>query len=90
MTEYRELLIQIGGSTLDEVSSYRGKIRLHLVLKNGSEDLVLNLYNVFYLPNSPCNMISLGLLNDSIIFYNHENETLYPTRSKKTLALAQR
>lgn len=90
MTEYRELPTRIGGSTSDGVSSGRGKIRLRLALKDGSEGLVLNLRNVFYIPNSPCNLVSLGLLNDSGIFHDNENETLYQIRSKKTLAQAQR
>ncbi len=90
MTEYRELPARIGGSTSDGVSPGRGKIRLRLALKDGSEGLVLNLRNVFYIPNSPCNLVSLGLLNDSEIFHDNENETVYQIRSKKTLAQAQR
>lgn len=90
MTGYQELPTRIGGSTSDGVSPGRGSIRLRLALKDGSEGLIPNLRNVYYLPNSPCNLVSLGLLNDSGIFHDNENETLYQVRSKKPLAQAQR
>ena len=32
--------------------------------------LILNLYNVYYLPNSPCNFVSLGRLNNSGVYNN--------------------
>lgn len=90
MTEYQELPTRIGGSTSDGLSPSRGRIRLRLALKDRSKGLVLNLCNVYYLPNSPCNLVSLGLLNDSGIFHDNENETLYQIKSKQTLAQAQR
>lgn len=57
---------------------------------DGTEGLVLNLRNVYYLPNSPCNLVSLGLLNDSGIFHDNENETLFQVESRQILAQAQR
>lgn len=90
MTEYRELPTRIGGSTSDGISPGRGKIRLRLGLKDSSEGLILNLRYIYYLPNSLCNLVSLGLLNDSRIFHDNENETLYQIEPKKTLAQAQR
>ena len=87
MTEYWELPTWIGGSISNGDSLGRKKIRLCLSLKDGLEGLVLNLYNVFYLPNSPCNLVSLGLLNDNDIFHDNENKTMYQTRSKMILAL---
>ncbi len=90
MTEYRTHPTRIGGSTSDGISPGRGKIRLRLALKAGSEGLILNLHNVFYLPNSPCNLLSLGLLSNSGIYHDNENETLYEIHTRQVLAQAQR
>lgn len=90
MTEYRAHTTRIGGSTSHGISPGRGKIRLRLALKDGSEGLILNLSNVFYLPNSPCNLLSLGLLNNSGIYHDNENETLYEIHTRQILAQAQR
>lgn len=61
-----------------------------LGLEDNSEGLILNLRNFYYLPNSPCNLVSLGLLNDSGIYHDNEHETLYQVKSKKVLAQARR
>ena len=81
---------KIGGSISDGISPGRGKIRLRLSLKDGSEGLILNLQNIYYLPKSPCNLVSLGLLNDSGIYHDNENKTLYEVNTRQTLAQAQR
>ncbi len=52
--------------------------------------MVLNLNDVFLLPSSPSNLVSLGLLNIQGIFYDNENKTLYDKRMKETLAYAKR
>ena len=75
--------MKIGGSTLDGISLGKGKIRLKLVFKDNSENLILNLQNVFYLPNSPCNLLSLGFLNNSDIYHENKNETFYKIYSKQ-------
>lgn len=90
MTEYYDKPTKIGGSTSDGSSPGRGKIRIRLGLEDGSEGLVLNLRNVYYFPSSPCNLVSLGLLNDSGILHDNENETLYQLGSKRVLAQARR
>ncbi len=90
MTEYCTHPIRIGGLTSDRISPGRGKIRLRLALKDGSEGLILNLHNVFYLFNSPCNLLSLGFLNNSGIYHDNKNETLYKINIKQVLAQAQR
>lgn len=90
MTEYHDKPTRIGGSTADGVSPGRGKVRLCLSLKDDHEGVVLNLNDVFFLPSSPSNVVSLGLLNIHGIFYNNENETLYDRRTKETLAYAER
>ena len=90
MTEYKEQPTNVGGSTSNGISPGRGKVRLRLSLQDNSEGLILNLRNVYYLPNSPCNLVSLGLLNDSGIYHSNERETLYHVDSKRVLAQAQR
>ncbi len=90
MTEYQERPTKIGRSTLDGISPGRGKIQLRLGLKNGSEELILNLQNVYYLPKSLYNLVSLGLLNDNGIYYDNKNETLYEVNTRQTLAHVQR
>lgn len=90
MMEYHERPTRIGGSTSNGVSSGREKIRLRLSQKDGSEGVILNLKDVFYLPSSPSNLVSLALLNNSGIFHDNENETLYDVRTKEVLAQAKR
>ena len=90
MTEYYERPTRIGGSTADGISPSRGKVRLRLSLKNGREGVILDLKNMFLLPHSPSNLVSLGLLNNHGIFHDNENETLYDKRTKETLADVER
>lgn len=63
-------------------------MKLRLSLKNGSERLVLNPVDVFYLPNSHCNLVSLGRLNNSRTFHINEDEDLYHVESRHVLAQA--
>lgn len=84
MTEYRERPTRVGGSKSNGLSPGRGKVKLRLSLKDGSEGLMLNLFDALYLPNSPGNLVSLGRLNDSGIFYNNEDEKLYIPREIST------
>lgn len=90
MTESREMLTRVGGSTTSGVSTGQGKVKLRHSLKNGSEGLILNLVDVFYLPNSPGNLVSLGRLNDRGIFHNNEDENLYHVENRRVLAQAPR
>ena len=89
MTEYYEKPTRIEGSIEDSLSPGKGRIRLRLGLEDGSEGIILNLRNVYYLPSSPCNLVSLGLLNDSGIFHDNGNETLYQLGSNRVLAQAR-
>ena len=73
----------------DGVFLGREKIQLRLTLNDGSERLILNLQNVYYLPTSPCNLVSFGFLNDSDIYYDNENEILYQVQTRQILVLAQ-
>ena len=63
----------------------RDKIWLRLGLEDDSECLILNLYNVYYLLNNLCNLVNLGLFNNSDIYYNNKNENLNKINSKKIL-----
>ena len=90
MTEYYNKSTKIGWSTSDGSSPGKGKIRLQLDFEAGSEDLLLNLQNVYYLPSSSCNFVSLGLLNNSTILHDNENKTLYQLGSKRVLAQVRR
>lgn len=88
MTNYQELLIRIKGSTLNDISLGREKVKLRLSLKDRSEGLVLNLLETFYLPNSSYNLVSLARLNNSGIFHNNEDENLYHIKTHQILAQA--
>lgn len=90
MTEYHDSPTRIGGSTSDGVSPGRGKVRLRLSQKDGSEGVILNLKDVFFLPSSPSNLVSLALLNNNGIFHDNKNETLYDVDTKEVLSQAKR
>lgn len=86
MTEYYKKPIKIERFTSDELSPKRKKIQLWLDPKNNRSGMILYLKNIYHLPNSPCNLVGLKLLNNSKIFYNNQNEILYQLRSKKVSA----
>lgn len=90
MTGYYDRPTRIGGSTSDGVSPGRGKVRLRLSQKDGSEGMILDLKDVFFLPSSPSNLVSLALLNNGGIFHDNKNETLYDVDTKEVLAHAKR
>ncbi len=90
ITEYIEKPTRVGGSTANGVSLGRRKVKIRLAKKDGSKSLVLTLTNVFYLPNSPSNLISLGLLNDTGIYHHNKDQTLFDQSSKKILTFAKR
>lgn len=86
MTEYREWPTNVGRLMSNWVSSGRCKVCLYLGLKDNCEGVIINLYNVYYFLNSPCHLVSLGLLNNSEIYHNNKKKTLYHVKSKKVLA----
>lgn len=90
MTDYHKQPTNVGGSTSEGIFPGRGNVRLRLSQKDGSEGVILNLSDVYFLPHSPCNLVSLGRLNSNYIFYNNENKTLYHVKTRKILAHAQR
>lgn len=88
MTEYQKPFTRIGGSISNRVSLGRRKIQLRLGLKDGSEGLILNLYNMYYFLNSLCNLVSLSFLNNNGIYYDNKNKTLYKVKTRQILAQA--
>ncbi len=89
MTKFYDKPTRIGGSISDGVSPGRGKVRLRLSQKDGTEGVILNLKDVFFPPSSPCNLVSLALLNNHKIFHDNENETLHDLETKEVFAQAK-
>lgn len=90
MTGYYEKPTRIGRSIADGMLPGQGNVRFCLSLKGGKEGVILDLKDVFFLPSSPSNLVSLGLLNNYGIFHNNEDKTLYDKETKTPLAYAQR
>ena len=90
MTDSAEKPTRVGRSTSDGASPGRGTVQIRLALEDGCKRIILNLRNVFYLSNSPSNLISLTLLNDVGIYYNNEEQALYDKANQKPLVFAQR
>lgn len=90
MTDYCKRPTRIKGSTSDGLSLGHGKMRLRLSLENRLERVILDLKDVYYLPSSLSNLVSLGLLNDHDIYHDNENKTLYDRKTKEVLAHAER
>ncbi len=89
MTNFAERPTRVGGSTSDGVSPGRETVQIRLALEDGTEGVILNLQNVYYLSNSPSNLISLSLLNDAGIYYDNKQQALYNKASQRPLAFTQ-
>ncbi len=90
MIDFTENATKVRGSNSDDISPGRGKVKIRLILRDGTEGLVLTLTNIFYLPNSLSNLVSLGLLNDAGIYHHNKDQTLYNLETQKTFAFAER
>lgn len=77
---------RVGGSIVNGVLPRHIIIQIRLVLKNESKGFIFNLQDIYYLPNSPSNLISLSLLNDISIFYDNKHHNLYNKARKKSFA----
>ena len=86
LTEYLARSTKVVGSTSDGILPRYGTVKIRLIKEDGSKTVILNLQNVFYLPNSLLSLISLGLSNNTDIYYVNENQTLYNKISQKPLA----
>lgn len=77
ISDFIENLTNVGKSTLDGISPDRRNVKIRFALKNRTKGPSFTLTNVFYLPNSPSNFVSLGLLNNAGIYYHNKDQTLY-------------
>lgn len=87
--KYYAYVTKIGRSILNRILIGQEKIQLKLALKNGFKSLIPNLSNIFYLPNSSYNLLSLRFLNNSSIYYDNKNEIFYKIYIKQILAYTQ-
>lgn len=76
MTGYLANSTKVGGLTSNGILPERGIVKIRLAKKNGNKKLILNLQNVIYLSNSPSNLVSLRLFNDTSIYHNNESPIL--------------
>lgn len=83
ITNFMENPTKIRGSTLDNISLGKKKVKIRLILKNRIEGLVLILTNVFYLSNNLFNLASLSLQNNAGIYYHNKNQILYNLKTQK-------
>lgn len=86
MTNFVERPTRVKGSTLDGILSGWRTVRIRLALEDGTEGVILNLQNIYYLPNSPLNLISLSLLNNAGVYYGNKQQALYNKASQRPLA----
>lgn len=89
MTDFTKKPIKVKGSILDKVLLRQRILWIRLVLEDESKKIILNFWNVFYLSNSPFNLISLSFLNDVNIYYNKQ-QTLYDKANQKSLLFTQK
>lgn len=90
LIEYMEKLIRVKGSIANGISPGKRKVKIWPVIKNGLKSLVLTLTNIFYLPYSPSNLISLGFLNYARIYHHNEKQIFHNQSTQKTLAFVKK
>lgn len=78
------------GATSSGLSPGRGTIRLHLAHADGSAGAILTLHDVWYIPQSPANLVCQAKLNDSGIYYSNETWYLYTKEGKKNVGYVPR
>lgn len=86
MTELYNKLIQIGSFISDGILPDQRKVRFYLSQRDGTERAIFDLKDIFFLPSSLYNLVSLALLNNHDIFHNNKNKTLYNLKIKEVLA----
>lgn len=89
ITNFIKNLTKVGRLISDGISPGRGKVKIRLALQDKIKELILTLINVFYLPYSLSNLISLGFLNNAGIFYYNKDQILYKLETQKTFAFAK-
>lgn len=70
-------------ATSSGISPGRGITRLHLELEDGTKGAILTLHDVWYIPQSPANLVSQARLNDAGVHYSDESWYLY-TKIERT------
>lgn len=80
----------MGRSILDKLLPKQKKIYLCLAWNNESEGRVFDFKNIFFLSSSLSNLISLTIFNNSRIYYNNKNKTLYNVNTKEVLVQTKR
>ena len=76
----------VGGEVID--IRHMGTVHIHLP-KEGGGSTILDLKNVFYVPNSPFCLLSVGLAEDAGIYCNFKEKTL-TNKNGQTLGLMTR
>lgn len=72
MTNFAKRSTRVRRSILDGVLPGQETIQTRLALGDGTERVIFNLQNVYYLPNSLSNLISLSFFNDTSIYYDNK------------------
>lgn len=90
MTNFEENPTKIKRSISDGILPGKIRVKIRLALKDGIKKMILTLINVFYLFHNPSNLVSLGLLNNTGIFYHNKDQTLYNQKTRKIFAFAKR
>ena len=70
----------LSGVTSKGVSPGWGTVVLSLALENGQKGAILSMAHVFYIPESPANLISLAKLNDVGLYWDNKTWNLYDTK----------
>ena len=67
----------LSGVTSKGVSPGWGTVTLSLALENGQQGALLSMARVFYIPQSPANLISLAKLNNVGLYWDNKTWNLY-------------
>lgn len=79
-----------GRLNFKKILPIQGKVWLRLSQKDSSKGIIIfNLSDVYYLPHSFCNLISLNCHNSHNIYHDNENKMLYHIKTWKILANAK-
>ena len=73
-------LTPLSGVTSKGVSPGWGTVVLSLALENGQKGAILSMSYVFYIPESPANLISLAKLNDVGLYWDNKTWNLYDAK----------
>lgn len=89
MIDFEENLSKVRKSTSHSILPNKERVKIRLALEDGTEMIVITLTNVFYFPNSPSNLVSLGLLNNARIFHYNKDQTRYDQKIRKIFTFTQ-